>query len=225
MIKKRYIALTLMLSLLLGDKVYANSCQMNIIREFMTIENSYKVDYRYNMEKKSYTLILNYHKGKNFEYKIYDKDNIECEQINKTTKECHNFQPGKYEYEIYGKNDDCLQVVRVLEIEIKELNNYSNDPICSGIEEFVLCQENYYKEMDYETFVSRVNTYKKTKYEKQQKEETEEQENEKQEQQDKIKKYIEKNLNQIVIIVIFIILVIITLIVTIKKEKKSRRLE
>jgi len=227
MIKKRYIALALMLLLinLNSNGVYANSCKMDIIKEFANVENSYKVSYRYNIEKQSYTLILNYHKDKNFEYKIYDKEDIECEQINKTTKECHNFQPGKYGYEIYGENENCLQVVKVLEVEIKKLSNYSTDPICNGIEEFVLCQEDYYKEIDYETFISRANTYKRTKQKKQQKEEIEKQQNQNKKQQAKIKIYIEENLSQIIITGVFIILVIITIIVTIRTEKKSRRLE
>lgn len=223
--KRKYIALTLILSLLSMKNVYANECQMNLIRDFKKIENQYKIDYRYNIDKQSYTIILNYSTNKNYEYKTYDVENLECEQINITTKECHGFKPGIYRYQIDGENSECKQNVKVMNIEIKELNNYSNDPLCNGIEEFVLCQKDYYKDIDYETFVSRVNTYRKTKKEQEENEKMKQQESEKNNIANKIKEYIEENFVQIIIITMFIILIIISTIVIIKSSRKSRRLE
>lgn len=222
--KKKYMALILILSLFCIDKVHAESCELKIIREFEKISSRYEVSYRYNIEKESYTLILKHSTNPNYTYKIYDIENIECEQINLTTKECHNFKPGRYSYAINGKNDECSTTVRGTYVEIKELQNYSSDPLCNGIEEFVLCQEDYYKELDYDTFVSRVNLYKKTKQEKT--EEKIKQQNTKEETVlSKIISFIEKNTIIILIVVILIISILIGTIVMIKSAKKSRRLE
>ena len=225
MIKKKHIALILILSLFSVDNVYANTCNMRLIKEFKKISNNYNIDYRYNIEKESYTVILKYSTNSKFDYQIYGIDELECEQINSTTKECHNFKVGKYNYGIDGKNEECEQNVKVGEFEIKELKNYSNDPLCIGIEEFVLCQKDYYKDMEYETFVSRVNTYKKTKKEKEEKEEIIKKEEEKNALKNNIKTFIEKNKLEIIIVIIFIVLVTISTIVMIKSSRKSRRLE
>lgn len=225
MIKKKHIALILILSLFSVDNVYAEDCKMDLIQEFKKVENRYKINYRYNIEKKSYTLILNYSTSKDYEYKTYDMENIECEQINTTTKECHGFKIGTYKYQIDGKNDECSQTVKVMDIEIKELKNYSNDQLCKGIEEFALCQKDYYKDIDYETFISRVKSYKKTKIEKEKLQEIKKQEEEKNALKNNVNTFIEKNKIQIIIVTIFIILVIISSIVMFKSARKSRRLE
>ena len=163
MTRKKYLILTAMLSLLCVNNVHANTCNMEIIRDFQEIKNIYEINYKYDVEKSSYTIILKYSTNPIYEYQIYNVENLECEKTNNKTKECYNFKPGKYSYEIYGKNNNCKQTVKVGDFEIKELKNYSNDPLCDGIEEFVLCQEDYYKDISYETFVSRVKTYIKTK--------------------------------------------------------------
>lgn len=225
MIKKKYIALIIILSLFSVDNVYADDCKMDLIQEFKKIENRYKINYRYNIEKNSYTLILNYSTSKDYEYKTYDMENIECEQINKTTKECHGFEIGTYKYQIDGKNDECSQTVKVMDIEIKELKNYSNDQLCKGVEEFALCQKDYYKDIDYETFISRVKSYKKTKIEKEKLQKIKKQEEEKNALKNNVNTFIEKNKIQIIIVTIFIILVIISSIVMFKSARKSRRLE
>lgn len=232
--KRKYLLLTLIVSLLCINKVSAEECLMKIINDFEEVENRYKVDYRYNVERQSYTLIFNYAPNNIYDYRIYEVkgsnheqekvENIDCEQISETTKECHGFKIGTYRYEIYGKNNECEQTVRGIEIEVKELQNYSNDPLCEGIEEFVLCQKDYYKEMDYETFVSRVNTYKKTKQEKIE-EEIKKQEEQKPSTTKKINSYIEENLVQIIVVIIFIILLTISILVEYKITRKSRRLE
>lgn len=212
-----------MLSLLSINKVYA-TCELDIIQRFEEISNHYKVNYRYNTEKKSYTIILKHAPNENYSYLLYDTDNLECEDINKTTRECHNFDVGKYEYEIYGENNKCKQTVKVASVEIKQLNNYSDDPLCNGIEEFTLCQADNYKDIDYETFVKRANIYKKSK------QETLDEEEKKQQEEgkitvNKISEYIRENLIQIIIITVFIILIAITCVITIKSSRKSRRLE
>ena len=50
--KKKYIAFSIMISLLCINNVYAEDCIMNIIQDFQGIENLYNIDYKYDIEKK-----------------------------------------------------------------------------------------------------------------------------------------------------------------------------
>ena len=98
-------------------------------------------------------------------------------------------------------------------------NKLSEDPLCEGNEDFVLCNPSYDKEIDYDTFVSRLNTYKKNKGNNPSSSSNSVKE------ENAIITYIKNNLVSIITITIFIILVIITIILTAKSIKKSRRLE
>ena len=147
---------------------------------------------------------------------------LQCTEIDKNNTKCYYFEPGTYRIDIVGKKQACDDILKTINLKLIKYNPYSEDPLCKGIEEFVLCQPTYEKELDYDTFVSRVNTYKKTKQNKIDKEQNNQKENT---NLDKIKSYIKENLVQIIIIIIFIILVIISTIIWINSIKKSRRLE
>ena len=119
---------------------------------------------------------------------------------------------------IFGNTKECDELLKTINLNLAPYNKYSEDSLCEGIEEFVLCQPTYDKEIDRETFESRINTYKRTKNKNQKTPEIKQEENE-------ILVRVKENLVQIIIILIFIILIVITAIVTIKSIRKSRRLE
>ena len=127
--------------------------------------------------------------------------------------------PGGYRINVIGNTQTCDDILKRTYLSLKPYNKYSEDPLCEDIKEFSLCQETYDKEIDYETFVLRVNAYKETKN------------NEKETKPNKnfdinkIKEYVENNLFQVIVIAVFIILVIVTVTITITTAKKSRRLE
>lgn len=219
MVKKKYIVLILMLSLLNINKTHA-VCSKEEIDTFKKIENKFKVTYEFNKGSKDYTLKFKTPNQSSFDYIIYTDVKLDCEKINEEETECYNFPPNTYDLAIIGLTDTCDDELKTLTLKLDRYNSFSEDPLCEGIEEFVLCQPTYNKEVDYETFVSRVNTYKKTKL----KEEQERLENETQ-QENEIITYIKDNFIQIIIITIFVILVIITTIVSFKSIRKSRRLE
>ena len=227
--KKRYITLALMLSLLLVNNVYAD-CSEAAKKEFEKISDQYKITTTYDSITQTYTMRIEEGAPEKFSYVFameYDYRNYK--KISDTVAEITGLKPGmSFDVTIMGKTQDCQDSVRVDDVKLERNNKFYGDPLCEGIEEFVLCQEMYDKEIDRETFEERIELYK----EKQEtKKEEEKQQIEKEKEKlientiNKIINYIKENLVQVIIIVVFIILVTITTIITVISAKKSRRLE
>lgn len=223
--KNKKIILFTILLLLFNTNVYA-SCTEEEINGFKKIEDEYKITYEFNKETKDYTLIFNKSKNPIYEYDFSgDNDNIEkveFEPVNETTYRFNRVQYGEYIIKIRGVTESCNDILKEININLPKYNIYFEDPLCEGLEDFVLCQPTYDKEIDYETFVSRTNTEIKKR-----KKEAQEQTNEPKDdyKDSKIFQYIKDNLFKIIIITIFIIMIIITVVLMSKSIKKSRRLE
>lgn len=214
--KNKKIILFTILSLLFSTNVYA-SCTEEEINDFKKIEDEYKITYEFNKETKDYTVIFIRKEPDRFDYYI-DSTGIKCDDINENKAQCFNFKPQKYDIYIIGQTEECDDILKTITLNLP-YNSLSEDPICEGIEEFVLCQPTYSKEIDYDTFVSRVNTYKKSKVTQSSSN------NNNSNKENELITYIKENLLTIITISIFIILVIITIILTARSIKKSRRLE
>ena len=214
----------LLLLILLPNTVFAE-CTKEEINYFKRIENNYKINYEYNKDTKDYTVTFYSPEPDKYEYMIYsEKENFtNCDAVSEKETVCHNVQANEYYIEILGQTTTCTDALKDLTINLSRYNNFSEDPLCEGIEEFVLCQPTYDKELDYDTFVSRINTYKKTK----QKEIKEDIANDKKDNQiiSNITNYLKENIFQIIIIIMFSVAIIVTIILTAKSMRKSRRLE
>ena len=156
------------LFILLPNVTYAD-CTKEEKDYFKQVEKEYKVTYKFNQETDDYTLIFYnpYPERYTFLYENSDSNGIDFDYDGNTMiLYISGFSSGVYDYEIVGITDTCDDTLKEGTVNLTKRNNYYNDPLCEGIEEFVLCQPTYDKEIDYDTFVSRVNTYKKTKQEK-----------------------------------------------------------
>lgn len=221
MTKTKYYILIFILSLICTNKVCA-VCTPEEMNEFKKIEDKYRVTYEFDMDSKTYSLFFKSPKPDNYHYVIYTESDLNCTTENESTLKCINFKPDMYTIEIVGMTDTCDDILKTFDLNLTRYNNYASDPLCEGIEEFVLCNPLYDKEIDYETFVSRVNTYKKTK----DKEIIEnEHTTDDTEPVDNVINYIKDNIIQIFIIIIFVVLLIITIVITAQSIRKSRRLE
>ncbi len=217
---KNKLLLLIPLSLLIPTIAYAD-CTKEEIQEFKEVEEDYKITYEFDKDTKLYSLTFYAPKSDVYNY-IGVNNNVlsNCKTIDVTTVECSNINSGTYNFNIVGVTQRCNNTLKKIELTLPKYNSYSESQLCEGIEEFVLCQPTYDKEIDYDTFVSRINSYKKSKREQENKnKETTEKE------QSKLLQYINDNLFQIIIVAIFIIMVIITIILSAKSIKKSRRLE
>jgi len=221
--KNKYIIAALMLFLINIQNTYA-ACTQEEIDAFKKVEDEYTVKYEFDTSSKRYTMYFNTPEPEKYRFKIYSSKTLECTEISDITKKCIKFPSGTYDIEIVGVTNTCNDVLKLIALTLPKYNKLSEDELCKGIEEFVLCNPTYEKEIDYETFVSRVTTYKKTK-EKESQNTVDTEEPEKDKNTDKIINYIKDNLVQIIIIATFVILVIITTIITAKSIRKSRRLE
>ncbi len=222
--KFKYLTLTILLSSLCLSQVSA-SCTKEEIDAFKEIEDEYTVTYEFDKETKTYTLYLTNPNMKSYAY----EHNIEkYEKVTKTdesTMKIIGISAGEYILSVRGNNESCNNKLKTFNIKLNKYNSYSEDELCNGIEEFVLCQETYEKEIDYDTFVSRVNTYKKTKKQEESKIEEKDDVEAKQSTINKLTDYLRNNYTKIIIIITFVVLLIITIVISTESIKKSRRLE
>jgi len=217
--KKYQYIITSLIIFLLPLFTYAD-CTTEEINHFREIESEYRIESTLDKETGYYTLTLYNPEPDAYTYEIKTINTwISCEISKDSDTKCDYVPPSSYSINVIGNTETCDNTLKRTFLKLKPYNKYSEDPLCKGIEEFVLCQETYEKEIDYETFASRVNIYKE--------QQEEENKNTKNEfiNIGKIKEYVEDNLFQVIVITIFIILLIITTILTIKSIKKSRRLE
>lgn len=221
MIKNKKLLSIISLSLLIPTIIYAD-CTKEEIDNFKKIEDDYKVTYDFDKDTKLYTLTF-YSPNPDLYDFIGEDETVfsNCEVLDDNMAKCSNIKPNTYNFEIVGVTTNCNETLKKIEITLPKYNGYYNDPLCEGIEEFVLCQPTYDKDIDYETFVSRVNSYKKNHQSKPIDNNTKEEVKE----ENKLIQYIQDNLFQIIIVIIFIVMIIITIILTAKSIKKSRRLE
>lgn len=220
--KKRYLILTLILSLLCMNKVYA-TCTQTAKEEFKKLEKQYRITTIFNSKDKTYNMKIEEADSNKFDYVFTTDYQYECKKINDNETECYGLKPGTSFYaNIVGKTNQCNEVVKEELIKLANYNKFYGDPLCEGIEEFVLCQEIYDRVIDRETFEERIALYKK---DKESKPEEEEPLNQDKSFIDKTISYVKQNLIQVIIVVIFIVLVITSLIVGYKLMRKSRRFE
>ena len=210
---------TIILFLICITNTYA-ACTQEEINEFKKIEDEYTIKYEFNKDTKDYTITFNAPLPEKYTYQFNEDIDIKnLEMTTETNFKISKVTPGEHQIEIMGITKECLGIIKTITLKLPEYNNYSEDLLCEGIEEFVLCQPTYDKDIDYDTFVSRVNTYKKSKEKKQNNKIIQN------EKDNKIIEYIKDNLIQIIIVAIFIVLVIITAYIMIKSIRKSRRLD
>lgn len=69
-----------------------------------------------------------------------------------------------YRFHIKSNNKDCIDDLLLTKfVDLPQYNKYYGDSICSGIEDYVLCQRwGSFKVKDYEEYVSNINAYKES---------------------------------------------------------------
>ncbi len=205
--------------MILPSTIHA-ACTEEEKMHFKEIEDQYRFTYEFDRESEDYTITFYNPEPKSYDFNLYIVYDIDCDYYSDNEYKCFHIRPGDVEIGIFSKNKSCETSLKDTMVHLEKNNSFSKDELCIGIEEFVLCQPTYDKEIDYETFVSRTNAYRKTKAEKQTKEE------EKKEQPiNNIVNFIQENLIYVIAVPVLLIAVIITVILTAKSIRKSRRLE
>lgn len=229
--KKIYL---LLLILMIFPYVVFADC----LSDFKEIENEFKVSYKYNKDTDDFDItFVNPDKTK-YTFGYHDKEEIKkftmSIQDNQETLILKNYKDTKYEYNFVAISGNCANnVANSGTIELKKYNPYSDSPLCQGNEEFVLCQRDYDKAIDEESFKSRLEIYKQSKEIK---------ENNSSSNQSNINKnngknsnknnifadildFIKNNIALTIIILLVVIAIIVGIIFRIKKVIKSRRFE
>ena len=217
---KKYFMTTLFMLFIMIDNVYA-SCSLNEKNRLQALASQVKVTYAYNDNayddygekiKESFNITVT---GLTEEiyvleettttYFLYNKDN------NIITKD--GFSSGSKIIKVYS-NNECTEVLRKIYVSLPRYNNYADDPLCEGIDtsKFALCDKWYQFDIDYSTFVKRINEYKKQLSEEKPKEPT------KQEELNLVLKFFQK---YIVYVISGLILLIIGIIFLVRKKRSD----
>lgn len=218
---KKIIMITLV-SLIVNTNIIYAECTSKDTDYFKSIEDKYQVSYEFNKDTKTYTLNLTYGDISSFIYTIEgpEIENASLEVIDNKLV-IGNLTSGQYTIYVEGANDSCNDIFKTEKITLPQYNKYAYDSACEGIEEFALCSPTYDKYLDYNTFISRVNSYKKSK-------ENNGISNNTVEEKNTVLEWMKDNYFYIIYVAIgIIVLLIIALIIkTIyNNERKRRRLE
>lgn len=229
--KNKYLITITILSLIFCNKVYA-LCSESELNHFKEIESQYKVTYDYDPTTKLYSITYQMPELDKYRYEFaIAGEDINCSSPEEGIVVCYgrNFN-GYQEFSIIGNTNTCTGEIKKTTMTIPKYNEFYGSELCTGIEEFALCQLEYDKEITQEEFESRVETYKKTNENKNITNNNDKNSQLNGEEKNSsiintINKYIKNNLSKIIVVFVFIILVIISIILTIISTRKSRRLE
>ena len=216
------ILLVTIVSLIVNANVIYAECTTKDKEYYESIKDKYNISYEFDKDTKAYKLYLTYGDDSAFFYEI-EGDEIEgsSDEVKDNTLIISNLKPGDYIIRVVGGSETCNDTFKEETITLFKYNEYSFDPICEGIEEFVLCSPTYDKEIDYDTFISRVNSYKKNKSAKDSKTDNKTEKITITEWLKNNSKYIIYGLIGIAVIIIMIIIIKIIY----NRERKRRRLE
>lgn len=212
----------ILVSLIINTNIIYAECTIEEQEYYKSIEDKYQTTYVFDKESRTYTMTLTYGDISTFTY-IIDNSAIEYANIESYDDRMviSNLIPGKYGIYVVGTTDSCDDLFKTEEITLPEYNQYAYDPVCEGIEEFVLCSPTYDKELDYDIFISRVNSYKKNKA-------NQDKTDNNTEEKPTIKEWFKDNYMYFIYAIIgIVVLLIIALIIKViyNHERKRRRLE
>ncbi len=229
--KIKKLLLSIALFIMLPIAVHAD-CQS----DFKSVEKDFKVSYKYNEDTDDYSVTF-----VNPYYERYSFVNSTKEELDRAMKTISNgklvetfdnYKKNEYHYYIVALYNGCNDViVKEEKLKLVNYNPYADREECKENKDFVLCQKDYDKEIDEETFNSRLEAYLKSKNSTMPSRNNNNSKNDKESKKsDKdimtlIKDYIEENIVQVIIIATLIVTLIISAIIFIKKAIKSRRLE
>lgn len=214
------IGLIMFMSFIINVNIIHAECTKEDTNYFKSIEDKYKVSYTFDKDTKTYKMYLSYSDPSAFLYDITG-DGIDNATIDMNEENIilSNLASGNYYISIIGVSNSCTDTFKTINLTLPQYNIYSEDPICRGIEEFVLCSPTYDKEIDYNTFIARVDAYKKQKEkEDNQKDDTIQEEN-------KIIKYIEEYYIYVIVSVLLLVVAILLIVKIYNKARQRRRLE
>ena len=203
--------------------------------DFKAVEKDFKESYKYNADTDDFTIILVNPDYEKYTFGFHNKDEIKNVEMKYNGKQVtvtvKNYKGTKYDYVFVARYNECMnQAAKSGSIELKKYNPYADHELCKGNEDFVLCQRDYDKAIDEETFKSRLETYTKTKEnESTTNDIVDNNENNNGNNKatifDNILNYIHENTVEAIIIATFTVVLIAGLIIYTMKSIKSRRLE
>lgn len=138
-------------------------CKYSEISKYKSLASNISTSYDYNQKGDDVTFSITLN---NLDKNLYIVDTTSNKTYWYTKDEIviTNYAPGSIvKYNVYANNEYCNEdLLYTIRVNLPSYNKYYNDAICNGIEDYALCQRWYGHNYDYNTFISKVENYKKS---------------------------------------------------------------
>ena len=158
--KKIYLLLFLVILLPINAK--ALSCSNADSVRYQALAQN--INYTYDYVEENNTVYFNITLS-NLSSELYIYDVYKNSTYNYSQNEIllGNYKPGKtFKFKVYSTNTSCSDVLYTIYISTPYYNSYYSHPLCNGLDNYKYCQKWTNVTIDYNTFVSAVNSYKES---------------------------------------------------------------
>lgn len=170
--KIKYILFTVLILILSTLSVNAE-CTKEELNTLKQEANKIKVTYKHlgsNVDDEGtvvdYMFSLTFSNINDDMYIRIDDYNEEWKEVKDNKITIDKIATGKYRFSVYS--NICQEKIGNINVKLPKFNSYSLDPLCDGIntDEFPLCSKYLEYQPSYETFVKKIEEYKKAKEKK-----------------------------------------------------------
>ena len=210
--KKIKIALIVLILMLINNVSVLAECsseEVQVLKEKAS-NIEIKLELQENVEGEfgyydTHNLIINNMTEEFFIYSEYDGQSYGIRDANSAGQIIFaDYMFGKHLFKVYSQK--CGSLISVMEVDVPRYNSFSTDPLCEGIsgDDLAVCNKWYDADLNYESFKSAVENYKK--------------ENNKDEKI--VKSFISDNVLKILVVLGTVILIILAFVV-LRKRRRS----
>ncbi len=163
---KKIFLVLLLICLWMPIGVFAADCTDSQINRFKKLANEIQTTFDYEEQNGNVSFNINFHNVDKDLY-IVDYDTFDLTVIYDSNNSgiiiAPNYEAGKsFTFSVLNNKKVCTaSIVTRITVTTPNFNKYYNDPLCSGIETYSLCQKwNNIGNIDYQTFKRKVEDYK-----------------------------------------------------------------
>lgn len=159
---KRIVFLFLLAFLIPITDVNGYYCKFSEISKYKSLASNITTFYEYEENENGVTFSITL-VNLSEELYIVDATTGEVYQYGNSEMTISGYSPSTtVKYAVYTTNENCSdQLLYTIRVVLPDYNPYYKDDVCIGAADYLYCQKWYKHNLDYDTFVEKVNDYKK----------------------------------------------------------------
>lgn len=160
---KRKVFVFLLAFLIPIINVNAYYCKYSEISEYKGLAANIGTVYDYQEDENGITFSITL---VNLSEKLYIVDVINNKKCTYESSEItiSGYSPGvTAKYNVYAVNENCSdELLYTIRVVLPNYNSYYSDPVCEGLDNYILCQKWHKHNLSYKSFISSVNKYRES---------------------------------------------------------------